>query len=217
MSRSSEISIIGLYGYDNTLFDLLTLPEGLNKETLVNNICFQLAELEILYPNPVVLKQLIGVWSSTCQYEWNKLYQTMLLEYNPLDNYDRTETRTFTSQGSGNSAAGGSDSISGTEQNSATGTQNGKIAGFNASPSLVDHDKDESSTTGSRSNSGTTTYGKTNTESFSKTDSETIKSKGNIGVTTSQQMIEQERDISKFNIYNIITDEFKMRFCVLVY
>ena len=40
---------------------------------------------------------------------------------------------------------------------------------------------------------------------------------GNIGVTTTQQMIKEERDISDFNIYGYIADSFKNEFCVLVY
>ena len=170
MSRTANLSIMALYGWDNTLFDLLTLPSGLSKADLVNNICSQLAELELLYPNPDVMKTLIGVWSNACQYEWNKLYESMILEYNPIDNYDRTETRTLTSQGSGNSADGGADTFAG------NGT--GKVAGFNSQNTVT---RDENI------NSSTSTYGKTNTESFSKTDTESIRSKGNIGVTTSQQ------------------------------
>ena len=146
MSRMANLSIMALYGWDNTLFDLLTLPTGLSKADLVNNICSQLAELELLYPNPDVMKSLIGLWSNACQYEWNKLYETMLLEYNPIDNYDRTETRTLASQGSGNSADGGSDTFAG------NGT--GKVAGFNSQSTVT---RDENT------NSSTSTYGKTNT------------------------------------------------------
>lgn len=40
---------------------------------------------------------------------------------------------------------------------------------------------------------------------------------GNIGVTTSQQMIEAERKVSEFNIIDYITDSFKRRFCLMVY
>ena len=40
---------------------------------------------------------------------------------------------------------------------------------------------------------------------------------GNVGVTTSQQMIEEERRISKFNITDYIIDSFKRRFCMLIY
>ena len=31
MSRMANMSIMALYGWDNTLFDLLTLPTGLSK------------------------------------------------------------------------------------------------------------------------------------------------------------------------------------------
>jgi len=41
---------------------------------------------------------------------------------------------------------------------------------------------------------------------------------GNIGVTTSQQMLEAEMDISRrFNIYELIAEEFCNEFCVMVY
>ena len=41
---------------------------------------------------------------------------------------------------------------------------------------------------------------------------------GNIGVTTSQQMLEAEVDIRrKFNIYEMIAEEFCNEFCVMVY
>lgn len=40
---------------------------------------------------------------------------------------------------------------------------------------------------------------------------------GNIGVTTTQQMIREERDISEFNMYDYIADSFIDRFCLMVY
>ena len=43
------------------------------------------------------------------------------------------------------------------------------------------------------------------------------RSYGNIGVTTTQQMIEQERRISEFDIDHIIINEFMKTFCLLVY
>ena len=34
----ANMTLIGLYNYDNTLFDNLTLPEGINKDIAVNEI-----------------------------------------------------------------------------------------------------------------------------------------------------------------------------------
>lgn len=41
--------------------------------------------------------------------------------------------------------------------------------------------------------------------------------KGNIGVTSSQQLIEQERNIADFSIYKIILDMFVNEFCIGIY
>ena len=55
-------------------------------------------------------------------------------------------------------------------------------------------------------------------ERIDDTHTRTSRIHGNIGVTTSQQMLEQELQISeKINIYNYIVNEFKQRFCIAVY
>ena len=203
---TGTMSVLGLYQWDNTLFSLLSLPEGLDKDTLVDFILAECSDLEILYPNPEVLKGLIGVWSATEQYTWGKLYATMQLQYNPIDNYDRTETRTLASQAAGNSTEGGTDTTTGSSTNV------NQVKAFDtAANTFTDREKD------TVSNSGSTTYGHTNNNAYSKNDTENIRAYGNIGVTTTQQMIEQERETAKFNIFQVILDEFKQRFCVLVY
>lgn len=214
--RTDTLSILGLYNYDNTIFDLLTLPEGVDKTILVKSICAELADMELLYPNPEVMKDLIGVWSAGCQYEWAKLLESMNFEYNPIDNYDRTETRTLTSQGSGSGTDGGSDSLSTTKQHTGQEQDTGKVTAFN-SGSLADKNQSTGTSSATDAETASTQYGKTKQETFSKSDSETIRAHGNIGVTTTMQMIREQRDIVKFNLYDIITEEFKLRFCVLIY
>jgi len=41
--------------------------------------------------------------------------------------------------------------------------------------------------------------------------------RGNIGVTTSQQMIQAQRDLVKFNLVNYIVESFRSRFSIDVY
>ena len=43
------------------------------------------------------------------------------------------------------------------------------------------------------------------------------RSYGNIGVTTTQQMIEEERRVVDFDMDHIIIQEFKKTFCLLIY
>lgn len=214
--RSDTLSILGLYNYDNTIFDLLTLPEGLDNQTLIKSICAELSDMELLYPNPEVMKDLIGVWSAGCQYEWQKLYETMQIEYNPIDNYDRTETRTLASQGTGSGTDGGSDRLSTSKSHSAQEQDTGKVMAFN-SGTLADKNQTTGTSSATDIETATTNYGKTKQESFSKTDTETIRARGNIGLTTTMQMLREQRDVVKFNLYDIITEEFKYRFCILVY
>lgn len=214
--RSDTLSILGLYNYDNTIFDLLTLPEGLDKTSLIKSICAELADMELLYPNPEVMKDLIGVWSVGCQYEWAKLLESMNFEYNPIDNYDRTETRSLTSQGTGSGTDGGSDSLSTSKQHTGQEQDTGKVTAFN-SGNLADKNQSTGTSSATDTETASTQYGKTKQETFSKSDSETIRAHGNIGVKTTMQMIREQRDIVKFNLYDIITEEFKLRFCILVY
>lgn len=43
------------------------------------------------------------------------------------------------------------------------------------------------------------------------------KVSGNIGVTTTQALIDEERRIAMYNIYTAIAEDFQQRFCLLVY
>lgn len=226
MPLTATMSIMGLYQWDNSIFDLLQLPNGIDKNTLVNIILTRFANLEIMYPNPEVMKGLIGLWSYSSQYTWSKLLETTTLQYNPLDNYDRTETRTLNSSANGSSADSGSDNMSSTEagetSNSSSETNKAQVAGFNSSANtFTDKDKqtNENTSSGSYSkqNEATTNYGHKNNNTYNKNDTETIRARGNIGVTSSMQLIEAQRELVKFNIYDFIADDFKKRYCILVY
>lgn len=84
--------------------------------------------------------------------------------------------------------------------NTAASSATNKQAGYN-SPELVTSDGSESSGTSS---------GKSSSRHVG-----TVR--GNIGVTTSQQMIEEQRKIVNYCVYDVIIDSFQRRFCLLVY
>lgn len=69
--------------------------------------------------------------------------------------------------------------------------------------------------TGTRSDSDSVTYGRKDTRN--ETITRTVRAYGNIGVTTTQQMIQSERDIAKFCLSDIIISDFIRRFCILVW
>ena len=335
MGRAANLSPLGLYEWDHTIFDLMRIPEALNKETLVQNLLTETAELEVLYPNPVVLKNLIGVWSAKQIDVWNRLYATTQYEYNPIENYNRyetgndsgtgrtthsgTDTTTETTTHGGTDGrteaitTGGKDTLDmsrreggtegktgtigmeqggretenttssieqgGQDRTTGTDTKGHWIAGFDSQPVSAEddglvkqtRDQDDATTTttygktedgtGSKTtnfgktedtdtsetitfgktetNKDETTYGKTENVQETKTYGETIgktggmthgeqvattnegehnlHAHGNIGVTTTQKLIREQRNIDLFNVYDIIIEDFKMRFCILVY
>jgi hypothetical protein len=40
---------------------------------------------------------------------------------------------------------------------------------------------------------------------------------GNIGLTSTQQLIKEEREVDQFNIYDYIINDFRQRFCLALY
>ena len=195
------LSILGIYKFDDTIFDNLNVPEGMNKEALINKILLDLGELNVVYSKPDVLKAAIGTWSISRAITWERMWNVAQIEYNPLENYDRQES--WTDQGS-HQKSGSSNG-----QSTGNSTVTEKVAGFN-SESLVNAKQ----STGN--GSGTTT----NSESESGTDTSTRtgRAHGNIGVTTSQHLLESELKVApKLDIYNWIVEEFKQYFCIMVY
>lgn len=210
MSRQAKISVMGLYTWDNKLFSLMAIPEGLTLETFVDNVLTETAELEVLYPNPEVMKVLIGTWSAKMIGRWTELYKTTQYEYNPIENYNRMETGSRDT--TGNSKDSGSDQFTGNR----TGKSDSYIAGFDSVPSgnndgLVKQSRDEDTD----NSNNTTTYGK-KTDQTENTKYEN-HAHGNIGVTTTQKLIREQREVADFNIYAIIIRDFIDRFCIEVY
>ena len=208
MSRQAWISFLGLYSWDNTLFDDMTLPDDFtndDKTIIINNLLMESAELEVLYPDPDFMKSAIAAWSAKEVINWNRMYKAMLAEYNPIENYDRHQDDD--NQNRGATTHSGKD----ISQGSASDTITNQITGFDSN-ALQTHDKTQDV-------AGTTdeiVHGHVITDSTGNHFHSEIH--GNIGVTTSQQMLESELEITpKLNIYNNIVQSFISRFCLLVY
>lgn len=185
----ATLSIWGLYNYDNTVFDDMVIPETLDRSEVIATILADCVELEIIYPDPAVMRMMIKTWSSHCLPVWERVLKAISVEYAPLENYNRVEDITGTD--TGNSSASGK----------ALDTH--QVTGYN-SGEFVDQSKDISEAVNSGSSSLHTTR-KTTT-------------RGNIGVTTSQQMLNQELDVAeRTDIYAYIARAFKNKFCLMVY
>ena len=97
----ATMSLLGLYNWDATILDGLVVPNGIDRETVINNLLRECAELEIIYPQPDALKFFVSEWSRERLPVWEKLEATLKFEYDPISNYDRKEE--WTDEGSGSS------------------------------------------------------------------------------------------------------------------
>ena len=299
------------------LFLNLTVPQGLQKSVMVDNILLRGGEFEVVYSDPDFMQYAIGSWSAKWQRTMQKWVEALSIDYNPLENYDRYEniqdkstktnkmdrtldhrdetlinTQDLHTLNTENKRTLNTDSLNtrnlmdeetrdlkdketrdmddvttydhltNTEQlvsaydssayqpSSMTINTNGTISGgqtdhntdkveYNGTDTFDHTGKDIFNHTGydDTKQTGTDTMNNTGTDTINRTGSEgtshtgTIKDlggedvfndhtahiHGNIGVTTSQQMLEAELDISKWNVYEHITDLFLTEFVIPIY
>ncbi len=213
----ATLSILGLYQYDDTLFEDMVLPDTVDPNVLIPNLLFECAELEVLYPDWDFMKMMIEVWSSKELPTWERIANLAALEYNPIENYDRREDAIDTENRKRDTNR--TDTIENTSNgNSVNNTDTlNRVAGFNTNALGV---KDKS-TTGNVSTVNNAGESKQNTiegetDNSGKTHSSRIH--GNIGVTTPAQMITSEMELApQLNVIAYIINSFKQRFCLLVY
>lgn len=213
---TAKITLIGFNNYYENLWDLLTVPSGINKQELINNILMKGGEFEVLYSNPEFMKNMIGVWSIKWMHTMERWVKALSINYDPLENYDRKEE--WLDNGSRNANTKRNESASGHDDSTSSGsgsTTNTRSA-FNASD-YSPHDKSDSTSSGSNtSDSSTSAFGNID-ENEKTTNKRTGRAHGNIGVTTSQQMLESELEIARWNLYDEITDLFLSEFCIYTY
>lgn len=300
----AKITLIGAINYFNNseenLFDFLELPEGLDKEVLIDDIVYRGCDFELLHINPEYTRLAIGAFSKKWQYTWQKWYDVINEEYDPLWNIDRYEEVVDKNTGTQENNTTGSEATSntgnqiidnaGTETRTNTGTQetenniastenvtanenmNGSKASTSSnlhndekqksafdSSSYVPYEENEASdnsasselSTGNtdsssiKNNTGAETNKRTDNLTENKLDSSSqvrtdnlnenrsinntglrtdnlkfehfLHAYGNGGVTMSQQMLESEINVRKWNIYQAIADMFLEEFCLLIY
>lgn len=185
MARGDYLSILGLYRFDNTIFDNMQLPDVIDKDTLVNNILLECAELEVLYPDSDIMKLAITNWSAKRLQAWERIAVVMYEVYDPFINIKRDEVRTITQE---RDLRGRGDTD---EYVNAYETTTQQLRGSNRAIT---------------SDTGTITT----TEHFHV--------EGDSAITDAQDVAEKEFKIrDEINLYNYIINDFKNRFCLLVY
>ena len=195
MNLDPVLTIGGLYNYDNTIFANLHLPAATgdlpaaDTTTAIFEILENCSDFEIMYPDADYMKLSIGYWSTSMQIPWARIWAAIHEEYDPLHNYDRYEDT--------------HEETSGDNTQTLNTTETGAKTGYN-SDTFQNTDK-------------TTQGGTVGNEGSGERDLDTHVY-GNIGVTTSQQMLKAELDIAtELDFYKMVARQFAEKFCVMLY
>jgi hypothetical protein len=213
-----------MYNYDKTVLDLMQIPEALDRESFIDNLLMETAEMELLYNNVGFLKQAIGSWSKKNITVWNELFDTTQYEYNPIWNKDgktiETETRDLAGTDHTTDNTDRIDNLQDKETRNLQDETLESVYGFNSS-SDAPANKVKADYTGTDTNDHTGRQDVDRTFDKSTTDTGTIKhertEQGNIGLTSTQQLIQEQREVVKLNLMDIIIKDFIQRFCIGVY
>lgn len=200
------------------------------------NIMAQCGHMTPLFSEPDVFKDAVNGWFQTWAENFKHLYETTQYDYEPLENYRRytngneesTDNTTENIDETHDLTNDDTTTVSGTNKDvgSGTDTTENTISAMNSSAYQPD-------------NKAETTLGSTmshvldNTTQYDATDKDVRDydrkyergykrgygelTHGNIGVTSSQDMIKQEREIWQFNLVEYIVNKFRDSLMLRVY
>lgn len=220
----ASTGLLDLIYYDDTIMDNFSVPDGIDRQLALDTIYQRCGLTPLYHPDPAWLKFYVGRWCSKNAKTWDELYKTTIQDYNPIYNYDRTEETTDTRSGtrklsedtSSNTKQNGDTSVTDTSSDSSEHT----ISADN-SDTYESGYKDVSSRQDTQSSESSNRVDVTGDRAVDETTGETYSHKlrayGNVGVTTTQEMLEAQRTLVRYNVYDEIADSFKEEFCLYIY
>ena len=231
--------IRALLEWDDTIFDTMVLPDdwndedGVMKQMIIDDIILRHGDTPLFIPDPTVMKYYIGTWSVRMWPIFMRFWNACFAEYDPIENYNRNEdttigksysignTRTLnTTEGTGNTRT-----LNTSRGTTGTYTTEESVSAENVVTYSPDNKTVETpntavADTGTITDQGAITNTGTIADQGANVGADTISGNihGNIGVTTSQQMLEQEIAlIPKLDVIRFVSDSWANEFCLAVY
>lgn len=224
MAMEARLTLAGMLSYNPDLFRDMLIPTppdpahpqdiGLDvgqlraqwtiqKDDLINFLQMRTMSMSLAVPDAGYLQNAIHTWSVAYINSWQRMFDTLFYKYNPIWNKDGTYVGHASGTNTGNGSTtqythGYDNNIPQPAPTPGEGEGEGEEE---EEPELswVHSDKAESNSV------ITSVMNDDHTE------------RGNIGVTTTQQMIKEEREIAMFSIYDTIADSFIKYFCIALY
>ena len=199
----SVLNFFDILALRPNFFDDADIDDRLDKEQIKMSILERCGTLFPLYTHSEMFKTFSDSFFKQRKDIITKLIDSTKFEYNPIDNYDKTEEvhRKYDEKTSNENE---------TKANSTrNNTQQSDVSAFDS-----DVFQPKEKVTGTLADVDNTTGKGSGASDI--TEDITTKTRGNIGVTTTQQMIEAERKVVLFNVYNWIAIEFEQHFFICV-
>lgn len=197
--------------YSKGALDYLTLDEvkDLNNEYYLNHSTYKYVtsmyyRLSLEYGNDIALDKLASIIKTKYRIKWSKIYDVIFNgSYNPLYNYDMEET--YTPKVKTTAVTKNKTKLENAVETSLD------VSGFN-SEDYVPSNKTDSKTVTSGNEDDNKTTTEQSTDGFNVT-----TRRGNIGVMTTQDLIERELKLRDYDFFNTIMSDIDKELCLQVY
>lgn len=202
MRRMNLIDILDVYALENDsedmqlLFNDYTLDERIDRNVMNTTILSELGASRPITTNPDLFKMLFDNFFKKYSSNITKLVDTMYYEYNPLHNKDISEEEHRQSEGD----------IDNTDEYHTDNTTEGKVSAYDSTSY-----QPKEQAIGDVDHTG-------ETHSDIKSEVDTTRSiTGKDGQDSYQSLIEQERKLAEFNIFNWIIKQMRKELFLLIY
>ena len=204
----TRFTLFGLYEFMPDLFEGVKLPEGLDKQTLIDLLMERSGQLCPYHQSPSNFKNNITRWFDRNYENISRQVEAMQVKFSPIENYDRHEelvespdiTRRVEFDGNNTTVSNSNDKAT------------GKVSAYNETTFT-----DSSQNIGEARNDTTTSFNSGNTEKETGTRTHINHIHGNIGVTQSTEMARSYRDFYSFDLYVNIAERFENEFLIRLY
>lgn len=179
------------------LFDDITLPPEINKQILIDRIVYKDWDLMLYTTDYMLLHSQIVNFFLTKEDTYKKIVKALSETYNPLHNFDRYEVKNE-------------------KTNNAIKNKNVDNLDYSEEYTTSAYNTNTYQPKDKTTNKQTRTDTRDDTQNGTYTTDNHLY--GNIGVTTSQQMLASEIELRhEYIIYDIIESDFRKEFCLCIF
>lgn len=219
------IPLMSLYEWDESILDGMYIAGDFD---IKESFLLRYGEMTPIYQKPELLKLAITNVAKSLKWSIDKLYAVTQLEYNPIENYDRYEDstdkiddETDNTQQYGTQVVAAKNKTGDITTTPDTTTER-KVSAFNEStyqPSEQETNKGSVTETHAEDSGSTTTTKQPDIQhaEYNRTAKRDSHIHGNIGVTTSQQMLMAELEVAQQNYIDTVCEMYANRLMIKIW